>query len=1051
MVERTNRVNSSALKKENGVTIMKLFLKILAGFLVTVLILMVGVGIYFNDERLRNTVVPLVNKNLGTEVEVSEMSLSLFRSFPNAGVSMEEVRVPDKEGETVIKLEELLLSVKLFPLLSGNVNIREMSLNSPEIYYTIYEDSTSNIDFLLADDSVDPATDEEGISLAIPDLVIKNGKLRYIDHSSNTEILADGFNAELSLQYADLIETDLTSELHSLTVNIDGKNYINNLALQLDQISTLDIDNEKLVIQEGSLAIRGLVLNLEGGIDSWSSEAMNINVITSSSTDDFGELLTLIPPEYEEYITGLETRGELNIEGTISGQYSEGQIPDFNFTVTVKDGYVKDNELPQAIEDIQLSFIADNNQIAIQTFEARAAQNTVSITGFLLGPLEENPGYDLNIDGNIDFSSIESFYAIDNFNLEQMAGTFIADINAKGKVEDPENSELDGTVTFSDGLIKYSGVSQPIENINVDIIATNKKINIRSAGLAAAGNSLSFTGSIDDPLDEALRSIDVTGDANIDLATVKEFYPIDEDSLKMRGSLQSKIVLRGNLEPFDIQKILQSSSMNLTNGYFDHSSVGEPIEDITFQGTVSGNAIQISQAKFRSGENNLSVTGDIQEYMSDSPIFNLTMDGNAQLSDVSRYYELKPWIEELAGNATMNLKAQGPAGDPLKIDLNGILNLSEVAARGDSLPLPVTELGGELTINPASMNLKDFTMKLGSSDIQLVGEMRNYLSFIKENVSQAELPNVTGNYSGNFLNMDEMIDWDEEVDPNEPIPIELPDINATVGAQISKLQILGITLTEVTGNGEMNPEQLVLRDAKATMFEGAATGNMTWDIPTPTNTKINFTGTLDSLAAKAFFRDTGFLGKNSTIHEYIEGALTANVTYSSNLNPALSPVLSTTDAEGSFGMTKARLGNHPIQMKVANFLKVKELETLALDEWKSDFIIQNEVLTFKNLNLTSDKIGLQMNGTHHLVNDEINYKAVIALPSTFKKGLSSVIGEQAVNALTQENGTISVPLLITGKYTNPTVRPDETVIKKIVEDYLKEKGGNILKDIFGGN
>jgi hypothetical protein len=1029
---------------------MKLFLKILAGFLVTLLILVAAVSIYFNDERLRNTVVPMVNENLGTEIEVSKMSLSLFRAFPNAGVSMEGVRIPDREGETIVNLEELLLSVKILPLLSGDVNLTELSLNSPEIYYTIYEDSTSNIDFLLAEEEA-PATDEEGISLAIPSLVITNGKLHYNDHSSKTEILANGLNARLSLQYADLIETDLTSELSSLTVNIDGDNYVNDLALRLDQVSTLDIDNEQLAIQEGSLAIRGLMLNVEGEIDSWSSEAMNINLTASSSTDDFGELLTLVPPEYEEYIAGLETRGELNIEGTISGQYSESQFPVYSFSIFVKDGYIKNNELPQAIEEIQLSFIADNNQISIQTFEAKAAQNTMSVTGTLSEPLEDNPGYDLNIDADIDLSSIASFYAIGDFDIEQMAGTLIAKVNAKGKVEDPENSELDGTINLSDGLIRYAGVSQSIEGINIDMRASNKAINIQSARLSAAGNTLSFAGSVNDPLDEALRNIDVTGQVNVDLATIKEFYPIDEDTLMMRGSLQSNIVLRGNLEPFDIQDLLQTSTIDLTNGYFAHSSVGEPIEDITFEGKASGNNLEISKASFKTGNNDLSVNGNIQEYLSDEPVFNLTMDGNAQLGDVSKYYELKPWINELAGNAVMNLSAQGPAGDPLKIDLNGMLNLSEVSANGDSLPLPVTDLGGKLTVSPQSMDLTGFTMKFGSSDIQLEGEMRNYLSFIKEDVPQTELLNVTGSYNSSLLNIDEMIDWDEETDPNEPIPIELPEVNANVGAEISKLIILGIDLTNVSGSGEMTPEKLVLRDAKATMFEGNATGNMIWDIPTPTNTKINFSGTLDSLAAKAFFRDTGFLGENSTIHQYIEGAFSAEVEYASGLNPALSPVLSTTDAEGSFGMTKARLGNHPIQMKVANFLKVKELETLALDEWKSDFTIKNEVLTFKELNLTSDKIGLQMNGTHHLVNDKIDYEAVIALPGTFKKGLSSVLGEQTVNALTQENGTISVPLVITGTSTDPRVRPNEAVIKKIVEDYLKEKGGNLLKNIFGGN
>jgi hypothetical protein len=138
-------------------------------------------------------------------------------------------------------------------------------------------------------------------------------------------------------------------------------------------------------------------------------------------------------------------------------------------------------------------------------------------------------------------------------------------------------------------------------------------------------------------------------------------------------------------------------------------------------------------------------------------------------------------------------------------------------------------------------------------------------------------------------------------------------------------------------------------------------------------------------------------------------------------------------------------------MEIAKLLRAKELENIALDDWKSDFTIKNEVLTFKNLNITSADIGLQMEGTHQLVSGIINYKATIALPSRFKKGMEAVLSKQAVEALEQENGTIAVPLVITGTSEKPKVRPDKSVIEDIVKKYLKKKGGDLIKNLFGGN
>ncbi|SMO80575.1 AsmA-like C-terminal region-containing protein [Gracilimonas mengyeensis] len=1027
---------------------MKLIGKILAGFLIVLILIGAGLRIYFNDERLREMVVPMINESVGTEVEVGNMSLSIFTTFPDAGISMSNFVLPDPDGEEVAVLDELLVSIEIIPLLSDEIVLSELTLNSPRINYVVHEDSTTNIDFLLSEPA-EETTSEGSLSLSIPELTVNNGQLRYADETSAMLVTAEGLNATLGLRYAELIETDLESEVGNLTVNMQGENYLSNMQLSFNQQSVLDLENELLSIEEGQLDIRGLALNLSGKISNWSSEALQTDLSISSSSDDFGALLGLVPPEYEEYIAGLETRGALALEGTISGAFSEEQIPDFNFDISVEDGYLKNNDLPEAIQDIQFSFTANNQQISIHNFNAVAATNEVSITGVINNPMEENPGYDLEIMGNADLSTVKQFYPIQDFDIEDLAGQLTIDVSANGFVQSPEQSSLDGQVSLSNGRLKYAGVARPIEDISAEIQATQQQIRIQNAGLSAAGNTVTVAGVISNPLDENSRSIDVSADIAADLGTIKEFYPIDEDTLSLRGNLNSEIVLRGKLDTLDIQQLLQNSTVSLKNGYVAHQSVGEPLRDITFEGTINGRQLQIQNASFKTGQNSLALDGSISEYLSDDPVFDLNIKGEAFLEDVGKYYSLEPYISELEGKTNLNLSAKGPAGNPQNIDLNGRLTVENVMARGDSLPLPVSDLSGQLTVSPRAVQLPDFYMKLGASDIQISGSLLNYLAMMSESASR-NLPYVKGDYKSELLNLDEMIDWDEETDPDAPVPIELPEMNGAVTAEIGTMRILGINITEVSGEGTLSPEEVTLKNANLSMFGGTASGNMVWKVPEPTATNIDFSGSLDSLEASAFFRETSFLGEDSNIHEYVEGAFSADIKYNSDLAASLSPKMETAVSEGSFGMSKARLNGHPVQVKVAEVLKIQELRNVALDEWTATYSIADGVLMFDDFNLTSGNIGVELEGTQHLINDEINFKATISLPERFKKGIASVISQRAADALQREDGTLGVPLSITGTSQNPQVRPDMELIQQIIKDSLKDTGKDLLKNLFDG-
>lgn len=1024
---------------------MKTFIKIIGGIAVLMIALMIFLNLYFTDERLRNMILPQVQEAAGSEVEIDEMSITFFRTFPRFGLDMQGLRIPDPNGEPVASFESILLSVELFPLIRNEVNISRLSMDKPEIFYTVYQDSTTNIDFLLEEqDDSEPST----INLNIPQIDISDGSIFYNDSTTLTNVRMTGLDTDLSLYYSDVIETDMDASLASLYVDMDGVNYITDLPLSLNQISTLDLENEQLTFTEGIFSIRGLSLNLLGSVSSWSGNEPHLSLQIRSSSDNFGELLSLAPPSLDEQLSNMDTSGSLQLEGSVEGVYNENVYPRIDLTIAVADGYLQNPDLPEAIEDINFEIIFNNDLATVQNLNARAGNNSITGSGEVVNPLEENATFSLDINGDMNLNTVSNFYSISDLGIDELAGLLNFNATAAGQLSIPEEATFSGLFNLTDGRLKYADVPNSIENINFRLNANQDRIQIDESGFTAADNQFTLAGSILRPLDEDSRTVDLQSNVQFDLATIKEFYPIDEDTLAMRGMLTADIVLRGTPDPDQIESLLQQSTFDLTDGYFYHSIVNNPLENIQFNAQASGRRLSISDARFKSGENQLILSGTIENYLSDEPVVDLTFDGNALLSSISSYYTLEPWIQELTGQAVLNLNTNGPINEIHRLALTGTFEVSEVTALGDSIPLPVTNLSGTMSATPNDLTLEQFSMNFGESDINLEGNLRNYMRFFEENTSASIIPTITGSYNSSLLNMDEMIDWEDESD--DPFPIELPNLTADVDAGIDRMVILGLSIDDMTGKGRITPSMVQINEAKATLFDGTATGSMEWNVPDPLQTNIRFNGQLTGLTAETFFRETGFLGENSTIHQYMNGEFNAELNYFTQLAPSLAPDITTAESEGSFGMDKANLSGHPIQVQIAEYLKISELESLVMDEWTANYTIENSVMTLSDFKLTSGNLGFELNGTLNMVSDQIEYDVTLLLPERFKRGIATVISGSAADALQLEDGRMAVPLRITGTTASPQVRPNTDVIERVIEDRIRDGAGDVLRRLFGG-
>jgi len=102
-----------------------------AGGLLVVLLVVAAVALkfYFNEARLRSLLLPPVRTALGREVDISSISIDLFRGIKIGGLVVKET-----DGETnFVKVKELGLSYSLLPLLEKRLEIGRVWLDNPTV------------------------------------------------------------------------------------------------------------------------------------------------------------------------------------------------------------------------------------------------------------------------------------------------------------------------------------------------------------------------------------------------------------------------------------------------------------------------------------------------------------------------------------------------------------------------------------------------------------------------------------------------------------------------------------------------------------------------------------------------------------------------------------------------------------------------------------------------------------------------------------------------------------------------------------------------------
>ena len=181
----------------------------IGGVVVVLIAAAIIIPLFIPVERYKSEITTRTEAATGRQLAIDgPVSLSLF---PSIALSAEDVHFANRPGgraKDMATLDRLRVSVKLLPLLTGNLQIDGFELVNPVIALEVDKNGVGNWvmgEAAPAADTQDASASKGGgapsflTGLSLGDVRLVNGKISYFDEATGKDMAVDNINANLSL------------------------------------------------------------------------------------------------------------------------------------------------------------------------------------------------------------------------------------------------------------------------------------------------------------------------------------------------------------------------------------------------------------------------------------------------------------------------------------------------------------------------------------------------------------------------------------------------------------------------------------------------------------------------------------------------------------------------------------------------------------------------------------------------------------------------------------------------------------------------------------
>ncbi len=616
-----------------------------------------------------------IRKQAMLEADLGDLYLKTYPDL-SIGAGSNNINIKHIDDLDFLTVNEAFVKVNLISLLFKNIDIREIKLIKPQVYFTKEKNGKFKIENVLKaaqgeqnpkDNAQEAEMDYKPV-LSKLKAIIQEYKVTYTDKSLKTP-------KTLSIAGKTIDLKELNPEKY-ISLSTAGNLFINNKP-------NINFD---------------IKLSSDLGFKSNDKDKKTEN--TTAPADFSAQLDEILKTDIKADILA-----DLKIKNIKNTPNIFGDLNIDKLSLKIDNQRIADSKA-------HIKFKGEGLSIDSKIFIDKLT--SLQVIGDIISFEKQN--YDINVKtDNIDLKKIKK-YALAIANITgvskkeiqstYLSGTFQADFNAVGT---PVKSDLSGYLKLNNTNISYKGLSKPVKNLNINAQLNKDKIKFQNSyGYLGdikflIGGNLSSKGIADLVIDIPRLNLNTIYSIALNSPVLEVNKNDFKDIRSISGYLKTKILVKGDLA----KEVYPQVKADIINIAIDNKQLPAKLYIKTGNINIADEIITLRKLDTRLLSSKLDVNGKIKGL--ETQKLDLTAKGNLKASDA--YYFLIEDQKPLVKTKGIIPMIALIKGKPDKMDLTAQLkfdNNNYVSLTAD--PFETNKIINlQADVAPTSMSIKDLS------------------------------------------------------------------------------------------------------------------------------------------------------------------------------------------------------------------------------------------------------------------------------------------------------------------------------------------------------
>jgi hypothetical protein len=466
------------------------------------------------------------------------------------------------------------------------------------------------------------------------------------------------------------------------------------------------------------------------------------------------------------------------------------------------------------------------------------------------------------------------------------------------------------------------------------------------------------------------------------LSLVPAVYLQDFEALETSGSLQLDARIQGLMK----DSILPDAKVNLQvkDGYFAYPDLPKDVSDVQISLNVDYRGTDMDASVVNLDRFHLLLGGnpfDLRMQL-DHPISDMHVAGSAEgIIDFATLKDVVPMEDvqlegrletRLSWDALMSHIEQEEFD---QVSLDGLLLVENMYLEAPDIPVPVILEKVQMLFNPRLVELSDFDLKLGSSDLHMTGELENFIPYVFDNQTVSGRLSLTSN----LLNTNELMPADEAAAVAEPsdtiVPVAPDSLAQPMDIRIPE----NIDFAMTVDLKRIEYKELVIENTRGSMQVVGGVAGIEQLIMDIVDGQVNSRGYIDTrgefaevdfelemtgIDISSAYESVVSVEKLVPMAKYCRGRANVEMKLHTLLDNTLTPLYESIDAKGDAYTKGLQFYKLDEFVPLSRLLNNPKFTEMAPDEVDVGFTVRDGRIIFNPFDWTIDNSKFEISGSH---------------------------------------------------------------------------------------